>query len=203
MAYAVATFWLPGLLARDVAPSQAELTPAVRSHIRVPCDSVPHPRPFDAFLDKALCHLAPMYDENYQRCGTFFLLPPLPDGTGVCQPLYVGGDHYTLIRRFELSSHLVQAFPAFPYVPYERDFVHHYQFPGLILFDVHDSCIDHPCCWEDVVEVLQSHLCNRIRVRDSSNCNLGIPLGVDDPNGAGAFWWKTTELIADAISWSI
>lgn len=41
----------------------------------------------------------------------------------VCQPLYMGGDHYTLVLCFGSSSHLLLAFHAIPDVPYEQDWV--------------------------------------------------------------------------------
>jgi len=70
-----------------------------------------------------MCRVAPDYDEDYRLCGNFSVLLPLPDATGVYQPPYFGGDHYTFILRFEFFSHTLQAFCAFPLVPYQRDCV--------------------------------------------------------------------------------
>ena len=55
-------------------------------------------------------------------------------------------------------------------------------FPGLVLFDIHDSSVDSPRCRDDDVAVLHSHLRCCILVRDCRDRALRIPPCVHDPD---------------------
>jgi len=155
--------------------------PGVRSQVGVCFDLVTYPHRLDSCLNYTLCHLPPRYDGNYRSRGDLSVQPPVLNGTGVRQPPYLGGDHYSLVLRFEFFSRLLQAYRPFLHVPYERDCVDLEQFSGLILFNAHDLFVDCSCCCDDDVAVLQSNLCRCIRVCDCSNCTLGISFGVHVP----------------------
>jgi len=182
MTWAVATCRLAATFVLDVTPSTAALTSAVRARVRVRFDSVPHFRHLIALPDQAICHLAPLSNENNQWCGDLSVLPPLPDGAGIHQAPYLSGDCYALILCFKFLAHLLQAFGAFSHGPYERYCMDLSHFRRLISFDINDFFVESPHGRDDNITASQTHLGGRILVRHCCGCALGASSCVQDPN---------------------
>ena len=100
MTWSVATCRLAAAQVLDVTPSTGVLTSAVRTHVCVWFDSVPHSHCLDALLHQALCHIATCYNKSNQWCGDFSILPNVLDGVGLHQLPYLGGDFYAFVLCF-------------------------------------------------------------------------------------------------------
>jgi len=72
---------------------------------------------------------------------------------GVPQAPQFTGDNYALVLGFQSFLDDLQAFCAFPHVPYSRHWVDLLQVPGICLYNNQDSFIDSPCCCDDEVAV--------------------------------------------------
>ena len=83
MTWAVAIPGLVATLVLDVTPSTEQLTCAVRAHIWVQLDSVPHSCRLDFRIAQTLSRIAPIDNNDNQSCGDFSALHPLPGGAGL------------------------------------------------------------------------------------------------------------------------